>query len=73
MQDDFQQYGIDWEGPVPAEDFDIDVIDVPETTCPLSREYVDELTRMVDPLRNSDLYGIDIYLDAIEYVNTHTV
>ncbi len=74
MQDDFQQYGIDWESPVPAEgeDFDVDVVNVPEIACPLAREHVDELARTVDPLRNSDSYGIDIYLETMEYVNTHT-
>ena len=75
LQGDFEHYGIDWESPVPAEseNFDVDAVNVPETACPLSREHVDELARTVDPLRNSDSYGIDIYMETVEYVNAHTV
>jgi hypothetical protein len=71
-QDEFQQYGIDWDGPVPAEDdMDVDAVQVPETTCPLSQEHLDELVATIDPLRESNSYGIDIYLETMEFVNTH--
>ena len=50
---------------------DVDAVNVPETTCPLSQEHLDELVATVDPLRESNSYGIDIYLETLEFVNAH--
>ena len=52
-------------------EMDVDAVDVPETTCPLSQEHLDELVATVDPLRESNSYGIDIYLETLEFVNAH--
>ena len=69
-QEEFEQYGIDWDGPLPAE-IDVDTVEVPETHCPLSEEQYEELIVSIDPLRVSNSYAIDIYLETIEFVNTH--
>ena len=38
---DAQNYGIDWQGPIP--DQDPDSVEVPETTCPFTEEQVNNL------------------------------
>lgn len=65
-QDDFNNIGIDWDGPVPViTDRQQNAVVVPETTCvlpPLSQE---EFTRTINPLRDSEFFGIDIYIEAV--------
>ena len=46
-------------------------VEVPDTLCELSQEQYGELVDTIDPLRESDSYGIDIYLQTVEFVNTH--
>ena len=73
-QEDFQQYGIDWEGPLPEEaSSDGVAVEVPETHCPVTPHQYQELVATVDPLRESDSYGIDIYLETLTFVNTYGV
>ena len=50
---------------------DVDSVEVPETACPLSQEHFDELVATINPLRESNTYGIDIYLETLEFVNAH--
>ena len=73
-QDEFERYGIDWDGPLP-EDATLDeaIVEVPETGCPLSPEQYQELLSSIDPLRESESYGIDIYMETVTFVNTHVV
>ena len=71
-QDEYQLYGIDWDGPLPqGEEMDVDSVEVPETACPLSQEHFNELVATINPLRESNTYGIDIYLETLEFVNAH--
>ncbi|XP_028412590.1 uncharacterized protein LOC114535487 [Dendronephthya gigantea] len=63
------QYAVDWGGPLPV-DADVDVVEVPETICPFSPQRFEELQATIDPLRESDSYGIDIYLESLRFVNT---
>lgn len=64
-------YGIDWEGPM-ADDHDMvaESITVPETTNPLTEEQSQELLANIDPLKQCDNYGINIYLETLEFVHT---
>ena len=62
-----EDYGIDWEGPLPDEEYDgplssnDDLVEVP-VTFSLPREKLELLKEAIDPLQQSDSYGIDIYL-----------
>ena len=67
MQLDMPQFGIDWDGPFPLYKSD-NVVDVPETPCPLDTTQFEELMRTVPPLSESTTYGIDLYEQTLEYV-----
>ena len=73
-QEDFQQYRIDWDGPLPEEASSDGVfMEVPETGCPLGPDQYQQLATTVLPLRESNSYAIDIYLETVMFVNTHAV
>jgi len=65
---DIENYGIDWEGPSPSEEWggplgsaDESVV-IPETSLPLSLETYEELARTIDPCQYSEFQGVDIYM-----------
>ena len=61
-------YGIDWEGPIPEEIETLEEVHVPDITCPLqSSADLAELSA-IDPLRESDNYGIEIFLETKHFV-----
>lgn len=64
MQIDEDRYGVDWEGPTPVEaENTVIVPDTPETV----REQVYTLLQAhIDPLRDSDCFGMDICLEALQ-------
>lgn len=48
-------WGIDWDGPVPV-----------TVTQPALREMLEaQLQGSIDPFRTSDLFGVDIYQEAL--------
>ena len=57
-----EQYGIDWEGPCPDNETDIDCVTVPRINFHLPPYILRNLYNSVDPLAPSELYGMDIYL-----------
>jgi hypothetical protein len=61
-------YGIDWNGPIPYQD-DCH-INIPETPCPLSAEQKRHLVETVNPLNDSNYFGLDICLQTKEYCQT---
>lgn len=66
VQEDF---GIDWGGPVPAED---EAVNMPNADCPLIVAHLEEFKQQIDPLSESqDGFGIDIYLRAIDFCIAH--
>jgi len=69
FQDELEQYGLDWDGPLPESDSD-ELIEVPSTESPLNRQQTQELTEAIDPLRNSDCYGIDIFIETLLLVTS---
>lgn len=74
FQEEFERYGIDWDGPLPEEATSGEaIVEVPETGCPLSPEQHQELLNSIDPLRESESFGIDIYMETVRFVNTHVV
>ena len=69
-QDEWECYGIDWDGPIPQNDDDDDdsincdgngKIVVPQIECPLDELSLDELNDLVLPLADTTNYGIDLY------------
>ena len=71
LQDEFDEYGIDWDGPLPCEaDIDVESVVVPVTNTPLSQEEYHQLSLRINPQRESNSYGIDIYLEVKEFVRS---
>ena len=60
-------YGMDYDGPVPVVD-DSGVIEVSPTLPAISSYEVDELTRSIDPLCSSSNFGMDIYLQVQHFL-----
>ena len=69
FQDEVEQYGLDWDGPLPESDSD-EMIELPLTECPLNLQETQELKQAIDPLRNSDCYGIDIFIQTLLFVTS---
>ena len=66
---DLFAFGIDWNGPTPEYETNNHVV-VPLIDLELSEEQINHLVENYDPLCNDDNYGIDIYLNFLEYVNS---
>lgn len=64
---DLSDYGIDPEG-LPANGFDVDFVEVPETRLPLTDMQMATIKDTIDPLQCSDSYGVDLYLSLRELV-----
>ena len=43
-------------------------LEVPETNCPLNMEQFQELRESVNPLRQSIYYGVDCYLEVLQFI-----
>ena len=46
-------------------------IEVPVTCVPITEEDYALLTEQIDPLRNSEVHGVDIYLEVLSFLDTH--
>lgn len=66
LQDDIANYGIDHDGPLPGESTDI--VEVPETRCPLGAEQSQELAQSINPLRQSENFGIDTFQEVVQFI-----
>ena len=47
-------------------------VSVPETENPLTYEAFQELPESVNPLRDSDVHGVDIYSEVVHFFYSHT-
>lgn len=63
LQDELQ-YGIDWEGPLPIEPEQI--VTVPDTPETMRSQVYDILQQRINALGDSDCFGIDIFLEALQ-------
>lgn len=63
---DIENYGIDWMGPVPEQD-DSATVSVPRIVCPIQPIAFQQLQRDIDPLSDPHGLGIDLYLKTVEY------
>ena len=64
----WSQYGIDWEGPLPQGDSNEELA-VPDIANPLSNRDFDDLLEYVNPLAHDEGYGIDLYICAWTFVS----
>ena len=67
MQDEAQDFGIDWYGPSPI-DTTAELVEIPHTECPIAVEDVQELHQIVPPLSQSYDYGLDLYEEALHFI-----
>ena len=63
-----EQYGIDWEGPCPDSESDVDVLTVPPIDVNIPPNILRHLRESVDPLAHSELLGMDIYLICLRWL-----
>ena len=70
-------FGIDFDGPQPAEEIDGEMscnestsVEVPQTELPIAQEAFHELSRSINPLRESEFYGVDIYSEVLQFLTT---
>ena len=69
FQDEIQAYGIDLDGPLPDDHSDDgNLVEIPRTLIPLETTDYQEMCAAIDPLKPSDSYGIDIYMDVITFI-----
>lgn len=61
-------YGIDEDGPEPTENGNVAIPRVNFQLSPLSTE---QLHLLINPLQASESYGIDLYEQTINFVNSH--
>lgn len=67
-EENLENFGIDWNGPVSYDDDDFDRVCVPHEECPLLEEEYEELKTAINPLADSCCYGTDLYLQTVEFV-----
>lgn len=75
LQDEINSYGIDDNGPLPNPVWNEDAllseaIEVPEIHLPISPGEIDHHLSQLDPLANSQNFGIDIYVQVPERLNS---
>ena len=66
-----ERYGVAEEGL--ATDVDATSVEVPENTFHLDDEHFEELRQRVDPLSESNSYGIDLYLQTLDLFRELTI
>ena len=67
----FEEYGVDNEGPTPQVRSDNEVV-IPDTLINLSEEQEQLLSNSINPLGNDGNYGINHYLEAVEILTNFT-
>lgn len=65
-QGELETYGVDYDGPIPCDEEQENVV-IPVTEQPFSDARYEELALLINPLRESDCYGIDILLDVLQF------
>lgn len=62
---------MDWDGPIPDANSDnAVVVDPPQ--CPLCQEHLEALSNCINPLDDSQEYGIDVYVECLQFVRDRT-
>ena len=63
------EYGIEEDG-IAVHDDSVDSVNVPRTTINISEAELDHLNQAIDPLAECQNYGIGIYLQVIDFLDT---
>ena len=68
-------YGVDFDGPHPSEEYDSSIssdetssVEVPQTEMAITEEAHQQL-RTINPLRDSEVYGVDIYAEVCQILS----
>ena len=61
-------FSIDWNGPIVAEVQEEHIVTVPNTSCLLNEESLEQLKTLVNPLVDCDDHGTILYIAAKEFV-----
>lgn len=61
-------YGIDWNAPFSTDDDQAEAIEVPAIHNPLAEGDYLELCEVVNPMAQSDSYGLDQYRLTVDFV-----
>ena len=67
FQDVGEDYGISSDDPIASSEV---AVTIPEERYTLSRANFDQLQATVNPLHESDNYGVDLYQSALQYLNS---
>ena len=65
FQNDFSNYGVDFEGPVPAQESEN--VEVPETICPIELEGADAMAQFSAREDMSIREIVDLYVNAVHF------
>ena len=65
LQPNIDLYGVDPEGPVPLEEHG--AVEVNDIQSPFSSDVLQQLKSTINPLRESQAFGVDIYMDALHF------
>ena len=68
MQASLAFYGIDWSGPIPNLEDDVDSIEVTSTRNPLEEQDTRQLEATISPLSHSECHGVDLFIQTLEFV-----
>jgi len=63
-----ETFGVDWDGPSPYDDDD-NTVEIPVIEDPISNPDYDLLQQTIDPLANSDSFGIDLFTSTMQFVH----
>ena len=69
--DDLQWYGYDPQAPLPSDD-GLSSVNVEDVAVHIPEEVLDQLHREVDPLQESNVFGIDLYQEALDLLCTES-
>ena len=56
------------EGPVPFSSSSDSPLEIPHIPCPLRDQDLTETHQHINPLSNSDCFGLDLYIRTVTYV-----
>lgn len=71
FQEEAEDYGIDWFGPVPVNKSEDRVV-IPDTPRFLNGDQLSALKILVDPLAHCDDFGKELYIATREFVREIT-
>lgn len=75
LQHEIEHYGIDHDGPLPNQAWgrdssDTGAVEVPEVDLSISSEELQHHLMEINPMANSQTFGIDIYLQVVDCLHS---